>query len=368
MSSFFEISFSASETFPRFSNDLIRIPFSSFIDLLILPGIMPLIHRHYASQPQYQDYPSLLVQLSRYFDLTEKLALVILQQTLNISNPHLLFRSDDINILFLKEFTNQTALGLPRLLEPILTSLRIRKFSPKSINQITFKLLHLLNDYQIPLELNRFYSLVNRTLSIKFPGMENVGLSSLFFLQYLYPLILNCFSHDTLFNSELYRENSTEVVKLIQALANGTELPFDHDGYSPKKCRQIIKRFLARLINDDWDSGYSPLSTSVPSVLSVYRFFRTISQEADVIKLSIASIGSLAPKDLDIKWSQFVDVSKQIACLISQQPPRSMDKSIYEMESEFSCGDLTFFSNTSATNSFSKNDLAPIEPNVPTGY
>ena len=362
--SLYKITLSDCETSPRISGNLIGSTFLCFIDVLILPGVMPLMHHHYQSQPHFQDYPSLLVQFSRYFDLSEKLVLSILQQVLNISNPHLLFRNDDLNIQILREFTIQTASGLPKLLQPILKSLRVRRLSQKRLNQITFRVLQTLCDYQIPLELNRFYSLLKKSLTHNYPGAENIGLSSLFFLRFLNPLILNFFLHDALLNTELYRENSTQVAKLIQSLANDTlEVPSGHDGCSPKKGRQNIKGFLARLSTSDRDPSYSPLPTSAPSVSSAYRFFQLISQEANSISQLFASIGSLAPDDLEIKWSQVIDASMQVVGLLSQHTPRSMDKFIFAIDSTFSTDSLTTFNSTSSSSSFTQKDLPLTEPN-----
>ena len=164
-------------------------------------------------------------------------------------SPHEIFRSDHLYIRILKEFVIQSLgttlldfLGdaLSRLGRP-LTSLEIAECATQ-----LFKKLHL---FRFPCETKAVFLTIATSIAAKFPGHEWKGLSGIFFLRYLCPLIMNSPSAFDIEPSEEYSRNSIQLAKLIQNLANGCPVPPKPEFLLVSMENQsLMEEFLQRLV------------------------------------------------------------------------------------------------------------------------
>ena len=135
--------------------------------------------------------------------------------------PHDLFRADHLYIRVLKEFMIQS-LGntLTLHLAPTITRLNA-SLSPHEIAECTTQLFKKLYDFRFPSETKAFFLTVASIITSRFPGHEQEGLSGIFFLRYLCPLVMTSPISFNIEPSGEYSKNSIQLAKLIQNLANG---------------------------------------------------------------------------------------------------------------------------------------------------
>lgn len=205
--------------------------------------------------------------------------------------PHEIFRADHMYIRILKEFVIQS-LGKTLVLHlaPIITRLNL-PLTPYEIAECATQLLKRLSHFRFPSETKAFFLTLASIIGTRFAGHEWKGLSGIFFLRYLCPLVMTSPTSFHIEPSEEYAKNSIQLAKLIQNLANG--LPSEA---SPEfllismENQHLIEEFLRRLASATNLSGFEVPSAffsnialiSYPSNQSIHQF---IDQVIEVLYL-----------------------------------------------------------------------------------
>src|SRR3989338_1032208 len=167
-------------------------------------------------------FPEYFTSFTRYYGSTrEVLSNMIHDSLVQLTEPAHMFRGDHARVRILKEFISQT-LGntLITSLKPLVATLSAELLPEASIIERTAAILEKLYRFRFTLEFKSCYVTIGQEIAKRFPGCENVGLSGIFFLRYLCPLILNspeCFHAEP---TVIYRTNSLWIVKLVQQIAN----------------------------------------------------------------------------------------------------------------------------------------------------
>ena len=238
-------------------------------------------------------FPEYFTSFTRYYGFTrEVLSKVIYDSLVRLTEPAHMFRGDHARVRILREFTSQT-LGntLITFLKPLVAMLSAELLSEASIIESTEAILERLYRFRFPLEFKSGYITIGQEIAKKFPGYETMGVSGIFFLRYLCPLILNspeCFHAEP---TVIYRTNSLRIVKLVQQIANSvrtdpSDLASAIDNSLQTKQHAQICAFLSRLSCPIDESGIVvPASfltcTTMPSTESLLEFFTMLELIAD---------------------------------------------------------------------------------------
>ena len=254
-----------------------------FQDFLTHPHTLSMLLASLSSSPDsiiFQRFPQLLVR----FSLAPHCFPPILSELLRIhitplppSEPQLLFREDSIAVRTIREYFSQLfdPVLLPAL-KKCFRQLAEKKISDAKIPKKAFALLSALYTLEMPEELRLCCQIIVNVTSERFHSSSRHALTSLFFLRYLCPLILNEGTRQAA-NSQTYLSNAVRVVKMIQSLANGTlgpsEAPLDSASANSLSSVQSFSEyqqhemtaFLDRLIESAGSTSSSDqLSLSTP--------------------------------------------------------------------------------------------------------
>ena len=172
------------------------------------------------------DILSLLVLFLRDQNLSSPFLEFIVEESLSsIKSPNEMFRIDHIFTRILREFVHQTLeTSLTNWLEPILSSLD-QDLIHSDIGTCATHLFKRLYQFRFPTETKSFFITLVSLINHRFPDQFRVGLSGIFFLRYLCPLILSSPTSFALLDTPRYQQNALQLVKIIHNIANGTVPP-----------------------------------------------------------------------------------------------------------------------------------------------
>ena len=306
------------------SADFVGSLVGRFINFLSVPGLVTLIHRAFShDNPLSTKYAYSLARIARYFDASGVVLRVVIQENLSrVSDPGLLFRTDDITTRILREYTSQI-IG-DRLLQrfkDVLITLVGPKLSTETIVAKAHQLLQILYDHPFSPEMRWLYEMIFNSISLTFPGFEHHAISGLFFLRYLNPMILKFPSSCMEVNDPgQCQHNSMSLIKVIQAVANGScGSPRSSSSSNQEKMRD----FLSRLGTTEF-AGYVSLPSAIPSAAEVNEFFCILSRISGHVAESINSAGPRIPQETVDRWKDFSVEISVIAGHIYQQTPSSL--------------------------------------------
>ncbi|MDP2436163.1 MAG: hypothetical protein Q8P67_10505, partial [archaeon] len=223
------------------------------------------------------------------------------QSLAHVNEPQLLFRTDNMNTRFFREYISQ--IMTPMLLQNSLLKLTLRSLSQEhlsagQLSAAATDLLIILEEMHLPYELTWFCAIVSSFVAKKFPGFERFGVAGLFFLRYLSPLILQFFStydRDAECNSKIYQRNSLIVVKLIQTMANGTAEAMTanrNDVFFSKANFDRMQAFLAKTAHKDHPQLPLTFPNVIPAPSEFDEFFQLVMRHASLIHKAIRSHGA----------------------------------------------------------------------------
>ena len=136
--------------------------------------------------------------------------------------PQEMFRTDSISTRMLREFVTQVV--SPKLashLSLLVSSLSL-PLPPAATEMAATQLLRRLHQFRFSSEAKAFFVTLGSLIDSRFPGHEWVGISGVFFLRYLCPLILSSPSSFNAEDTPAYEKNCLTLVKALQNLANRT--------------------------------------------------------------------------------------------------------------------------------------------------
>ena len=181
--------------------------------------------------------------------------------------PYEIFRTDHLYIRVLKELMIQS-LGntLPLHLSPVIAQLN-RMLTPHGIAECATALFKKLQHFRFPSETKAFFLTLASAILTRFPGHEKKGLSGMFFLRYLCPLIMTSPASFDVDPSVDYAPNGIQLAKLIQNLANGI-----HSSSKPEfllvtiENQHLMEEFLQRLGSATNLSGVEVPTSFIPNL------------------------------------------------------------------------------------------------------
>jgi len=308
------------------------VSFSRFIGFIARPGIVAIIH--HGLEPDgsptcdSQRYAVLLSRLSLFFNHSAAVLTVLLAESLSqVSEPRLMFRSDELINRILREHISQVLdQSFPQHLEALLAGLRLKKFSRPQLARKAVQVLELLNDRPFPPNFCEFGATVTSCVSKKFPGHERLALAGLFFLRYLCPLILGFFSNDwETSGGDLYHCNALQIVKLIQVMANGSSadsVSINKDFFSDKNVKKM-NDFLDNLGQGVCSTLQGPCP-NIPAPPEVDELLQIVMRNAAKILQLVRSSQYFAGSD---------DATSDSASpsALPQPSPRTMSRFLYSL-------------------------------------
>src|SRR3989338_3480449 len=324
---------------------------TSFFNILEQPGVLRWLfndlHRFaQQSSSEMERFPELVTTICRFYNFSPILLNAVVHDSVaELSGPALMFRGDHLRTRVLREFISQS-LGstLTSYLEPLIKTLAVPPLSEAELSQTARLLIDRLLSFRFPSEFNAYLGAITETVSQKFPEMERIGISILFFLRYLFPLVLNLPEQFHLEMSPEYQTNTLRLIKRLQPLAAG-ELPSDLFPFNTEPYKEALDAFFSRLSLPATIPRSFVLCTVAPPDAAVKDFFELVTRfsQSSIAQCGIASL----PATTREQWSRFfIDYPSLFpshssdqrvpSCSSSLSPRKTNRRSYFNLFSNFS--------------------------------
>ena len=277
-------------------------------------------------------FPHRLTFLVRYYNASlEYLTFHINSCLVIASTPYEMFRTDSIHTRMLREFVTQAiSPALASHLSLVVSSLSL-PLPLTAIEVAATQILCRLHQFRFSSEAKALFVTLGLLIDQKFPGSQRIGISGIFFLRYLCPLILSSPSSFAAESTEMYQKNSLQLVKILQNIANRTTTT----NATPETLmvameqQELMTNFLSRLASATDSSGFK-LSFSLYSNLAV----TTKLDDSLYIELVDLMLKWTHLSELDHRWVLFSETWKEFIIGIKDIESLASDSSSSEHDDD----------------------------------
>ena len=287
------------------------------------------------------DFLSLFVLILRYRNLSSPfLEFIVDESVSSVKSPSEMFWIDHVFTHIMREFVHQT-LGnsLADWLRHILCYLN-QEATPAEIGTCATRLFKRLYQFRFPTEAKSFFVTLASLINHRFPTQSPSGLSEIFFLRSLCPLIMTSPISFELPDTPTYHQNASQLTKIIHNIANGI-VPTDVSSdmlLIHMEHQQLMTDFLARLASPTDTSGF-PIPSSMYSDLAIASSAQVSSFLDGAIKTIANYFHEQKVVDADDEWQAFVMSWRAFQIEITDADSLASDSSSQSSSSELSRSD-----------------------------